>query len=211
MLPAFVVLVTVMEEDAEFPMEEDFKHLPEKQLVEVFVQVPVQPEGTRPSSKLLETLAIVVTVYLEVEVAVSPDTVTVMVPEVAPVGTVVVIDVVVAAVTVAVVELNFTVLPDVVDAKFVPVIVTVVPTLPDVGVKEVIVGVRAVTVVEGKRSCVKRYSCVPISVALSRLYFTHPKLSNKMINCMIFISILQNEFCQYTFPEFSHSWFPRAV
>ncbi len=169
MLPAFVVFVTVIEEDAELPIVADFKQFPEKQLTEVFVQVPDQPEGTTPSSKLFETLATVETVKREEEVAVSPPTVTVIVPEVAPDGTVVVIDVAVDPVTVAVVELNFTVLLDVDVEKLVPVMITVVPTLPEEGEKEVIVGERPVTLVVGTRSCVKRYSCVPISVALSRL------------------------------------------
>ena len=72
--------------------------------------------------------------------AVPPVVVTVIVPVVAPVGTVVVINVVVAELTVAVVPLNLTVFPEVVVSKFVPVIVTLAPITPGVGEKDVIVG-----------------------------------------------------------------------
>ncbi len=73
-------------------------------------------------------------------VAVLPATVTVIFPEVAPAGTVTVILVAVLAVTVAVVPLNCTVLFEGVVLKFAPVIVTEIPTEPEVGVNEVIVG-----------------------------------------------------------------------
>ncbi len=79
-------------------------------------------------------------VKLLVEVAVPLDVVTVIVPVVAPVGTVTVRLVAVAEDTVAVVPLNFTLLDDAVVEKFVPVIVTVFPASPAVGVKLVIVG-----------------------------------------------------------------------
>jgi hypothetical protein len=59
---------------------------------------------------------------------------------VAPAGTVVVIEVAVDAETVAAVPLKFTVLLAGVVLKFVPVMVTVVPTNPDAGVKLEIVG-----------------------------------------------------------------------
>ena len=61
-------------------------------------------------------------------------------PEVAPLGTVVVIVVAVAAVTMERVPLKATRLPDVVLSKFVPAILTVVPVAPMAGVKLVMVG-----------------------------------------------------------------------
>jgi hypothetical protein len=88
-------------------------------------------------------------------VAVPPGVVAVILPVVAPVGTVAVICV--AEFTVNVVALmllkNFTELvvklaPLTVPLKFVPVIVTDVPTGPKAGVNEVIVGVGAVTTVK---------------------------------------------------------------
>ncbi len=77
---------------------------------------------------------------LPVEVAVPPAVVTVSVPVVAPVGTVVVIDVAVAAVTVACVPLNLTVLLAAVVLKLLPLIVTEAPTAPLVGEKEYMAG-----------------------------------------------------------------------
>ena len=76
---------------------------------------------------------------------------TLILPVVAPVGTVAVICVAEFTVNdVAVVVLNFTELvvksPVIVPLKFVPVIVTDVPTGPKVGVNEVIVGAGTVTV-----------------------------------------------------------------
>lgn len=88
-------------------------------------------------------VAPVVTVKLVALVAVFPPTVTVIFPVVAPAGTVVVILVVVLAETTAVVPLNFTVLLAGVALKFVPVMVTLVPTGPLEGVKLVMVGVSA--------------------------------------------------------------------
>jgi hypothetical protein len=80
------------------------------------------------------------TVKLSALVAVWPLTVTEMVPLEAPAGTVVVMLVVVEAVTVAVMLLlNFTMLLAGVVLKPVPVIVTVAPIAPLVGVKEVMV------------------------------------------------------------------------
>src|SRR5687767_11632418 len=61
-------------------------------------------------------------------------------PVVAPVGTVVVIEVEELANTTAIVPLKLTVLLAGVVLKLVPVIVTVVPTGPDAGVKAVMVG-----------------------------------------------------------------------
>jgi hypothetical protein len=78
-------------------------------------------------------------------VAVPPGVVTLILPVVAPVGTVAVICVAEFTANVAVVVLNFTELvvklaPLTVPLKFVPVIVTEVPTGPKVGVNELIVG-----------------------------------------------------------------------
>jgi hypothetical protein len=61
-------------------------------------------------------------------------------PVVAPVGTVVWIEVALQFVTVAVVPLNFTVPVPCVEPKFVPVIVTAVPTAPEVGDNLVVPG-----------------------------------------------------------------------
>ena len=81
------------------------------------------------------------TVKTPLLVAVLPPTVTEIDPVVAPVGTVVVILVAELAVTNAVVPLNFTILLAGVVSKFVPVIVTDVPTRPLVGVKLVMVAI----------------------------------------------------------------------
>ena len=95
-----------------------------------------------------------VTVKLVALVPVSPPTVTVMAPVVAPVGTDVVMPVLVLAVTVAVVPLNFTVLLAGVVEKFVPEIVTVAPTVPLVGAKPLMVGVDVVAIVFRKTETV---------------------------------------------------------
>jgi hypothetical protein len=63
----------------------------------------------------------------------TPPTVTTTFPEVAPVGTVTVMLVALQLVGVATVPLNVTVLVPCVAPKFVPVMVTIVPTGPDVG------------------------------------------------------------------------------
>ena len=73
-------------------------------------------------------------------VAVTLFTATEMVPVVAPEGTEVVILVEVLAVAMAVVPLNFTMLLAAEVLKFVPVIVTVAPTNPLVGLKLAMVG-----------------------------------------------------------------------
>ncbi|MEE2876226.1 MAG: hypothetical protein VX822_00375 [Candidatus Neomarinimicrobiota bacterium] len=70
----------------------------------------------------------------------------------APAGTVTVSDVVVAAEAVAFTPPKKTVLLDAVELKLVPVIVTVSPTLPEVGVKEVMVGTSDLNKVRGARS-----------------------------------------------------------
>jgi hypothetical protein len=76
----------------------------------------------------------------EALVAVWPATVTAIVPLVAPGGTVVVMPVDVLAETTATVPLNLTVLLAGVGSKLVPVIVTIVPTIPPPGEKFVITG-----------------------------------------------------------------------
>lgn len=78
--------------------------------------------------------------------AVFPLAPTVIFPVAAPVGTVTVRDVAEEAVTLATVPLNLTVLLPGVELKLVPVMVTLVPALPDKGVNEVMVGPGRVTV-----------------------------------------------------------------
>lgn len=106
--------------------------------------VPVIVTGVPTAPEVGEKFVIVgvrtVTVKFVADVAVCPPTVTVIVPVVAPDGTVTVRLVALAAVTVAVVLLNFTVLFAGVALKFVPVIVTGVPTGPDDGEKPDMVG-----------------------------------------------------------------------
>jgi hypothetical protein len=70
-------------------------------------------------------------------VAIKSVVLTVIRPEVAPSGTVVVMEVVVKVVITASIPLKATLPPS---SKLVPVIVTTVPTGPEVGVKEVMVG-----------------------------------------------------------------------
>src|SRR5215469_13264335 len=75
-----------------------------------------------------------------------PPTVTTTLPVVAPAGTVTAMLVLPQVVAVAAVPLKVTVLLPCVAPKFVPVIVTGVPTVPEVGLKVLIVGAEAVTV-----------------------------------------------------------------
>jgi hypothetical protein len=112
-----------------------------------FVMVPpmLVPSG---SVLIVTAPPEVVTSKSFVLVAVFPPTVTEIFPVVAPVGTVVVIDVVVLAVTTDVVPLNLTVLFVGVALKFVPMMVTVVLTGPEIGVKEVMVGNAVVVTVK---------------------------------------------------------------
>ena len=106
----------------------------------------------RLSVTLLEWTAL--TVKFAALVAVPPGVVTLILPVVAPVGTVAVICVAESTWNVvALTLLNFTELvvklaPLTVPLKFVPVILTDVPTGPKVGVNEVIVGAGAVTTVK---------------------------------------------------------------
>jgi hypothetical protein len=78
----------------------------------------------------------------------TPPTVTVTLPVVAPLGTAAAMAVADHDEVVAVTPLNFTTLVPWVAPKFVPVIVTVVPTAPLVGDKELIVGVPATATVK---------------------------------------------------------------
>jgi hypothetical protein len=113
-------------------------------IMDVFV---VQNEPSKLYDAAVHGTVALGTVKLVADVPVTPPTATVIAPVVAPVGTVVVIVVAVDAETVAVVPLNFTVLFTAVVLKFVPVMVTEVPTAPDAGAKLVIVGaVELVTV-----------------------------------------------------------------
>ena len=73
-------------------------------------------------------------------VAIWPLMETVIRPVVAPVGTVVVIELIVLALTVAAVPLNFTSLLLGVELKLVPLIVTTEPNVPVIGLTLVIVG-----------------------------------------------------------------------
>jgi hypothetical protein len=109
-------------------------------LVPVIVtDVPTGPDiGLKP-----EIVGVMgtVTVKSEALIALSPFTSTVTTPVVAPTGTVVTILVVVGVpVIVATTPLNFTILSDGVVLKFVPVMVTDVPTNPDTGFRLVMVG-----------------------------------------------------------------------
>lgn len=109
---------------------------------EIAIVVPTIPlTGLNP-----ERVGVGNTSKLEPLVMVTPFIVMEMGPSVAPAGTVVVMDVEVAAVTVAVVVLNFTALFAGVRLKFVPLIVTVAPTTPLEGEKPVMVGNASMTI-----------------------------------------------------------------
>jgi hypothetical protein len=84
----------------------------------------------------------------------TPPTVTTTFPVVAPVGTDVTMLVALQLVTVAAVPLNVTVPVPWEDPKFAPVIVTAVPTTPDVVDRLVIAGVPALVNVQFRISCV---------------------------------------------------------
>jgi hypothetical protein len=103
------------------------------------------PRATRCLLKLSVTAraCVVLTVKLLVLVTEPPGVVTLIGPVVAPAGTVAVILVPLTTLNVAVTPLNVTLVAPV---RFVPVIVTVVPTGPKVGVNEVIVGAAAAIV-----------------------------------------------------------------
>src|SRR5207247_1462116 len=95
------------------------------------------PTGPLVGEKLVIVGALAVTVKLLLLVAVPPGVVTLSGPLVAPLGTVAAIEVEEFTVKPALVPLKVTAVAPV---KFVPLIVTLVPTAPLVGVKLVIVG-----------------------------------------------------------------------
>lgn len=102
---------------------------------EIVTDAPTAPElGER-----LEMVGVAMTVKLTPALA-FPETVTMTFPVVAPLGTGAIIWVLPQLVGVAVVPLNLTVLLPCVEPKVVPVIVTDVPTAPDVGDKVRILG-----------------------------------------------------------------------
>jgi hypothetical protein len=102
--------------------------------------VPVMVTEAPTAPVVIDRLVICgVTVKLTPLLA-TPDTVTTTFPVVAPLGTVVAMLVELQLVAVAVVPLNLTVLVPCVDPKFLPVIVTEVPTGPEVTDKLVMLG-----------------------------------------------------------------------
>jgi hypothetical protein len=103
---------------------------------EIVTGVPTTPDT---GFKLVMLGAGTVTVKLTPLLA-TPPTVTTTLPDVAPAGTVATMLVALQLVVVAAVPLNVTVLVPCVAPKFAPVIVTGVPTNPDVGFKPVTVG-----------------------------------------------------------------------
>jgi len=109
-----------------------------------FASVPVTHGVPKPQSPLFPSVPLwPVSPQIEAMVKLTPllataPTVTTTFPVVAPVGTWVTMVVEFQLVVVAVVPLNFTV-PE--DPRFVPVIVTAVPTAPDVGDRLVMLGV----------------------------------------------------------------------
>jgi hypothetical protein len=108
----------------------------------IVTEVPTGPiAGVKPEMVGLGTA----TVNVPLLVAACAPTVTLILPVVAPLGTVATIWVVLAELTDPAVPLNFTTSFAAVALKFVPVIVTVAPTFPLVGVKLVIVGAGTVT------------------------------------------------------------------
>jgi len=131
-----------------------------------FVPVMMTDAPIMPKVGLKEIIvgnAAAVTVKLVALVAVLPAMVTVIVPVVAPAGTVVVILVTVLAVTIAVVPLNFTVLLAGVVLKFVPMIFTDVPTGPEVGVKDAMVGNTAAPIVKSlSLATVRQFAVIEI-------------------------------------------------
>jgi hypothetical protein len=112
-----------------------------------FVPVIVTEVATIPDVgfRLVMVGALALTVNVTPLLA-TPFTVTTTLPVVAPVGTGTTIVVAVQPVAVAAVPLNATVLDPWLAPKFVPVIVTEVPTAPDVGFRVVITGAVALTV-----------------------------------------------------------------
>ena len=109
------------------------------------VTLPRATRASRSRREMLRSCDWLGTAKSVALVAVPPGVVTVILPVVAPAGTVVTIWFAVFDVMVAVVPLNFT---EVAPVKFVPVMVTWVPTGPELGVNKVIVGTEAVPTVK---------------------------------------------------------------
>lgn len=128
----------------------------------------VDPTVT-PNGAVNETLN-GATVKLLALVAVLAPTVTVIGPVVTPVGTEVVMLVAVLAVTGAAVPLNITMLLAGVGSKFVPVIITVEPMGPEMGVKELIVGDCARALLQQHMKRQKNSKIVFIMYILDKFY-----------------------------------------
>jgi hypothetical protein len=107
----------------------------------IVIGLPTNPDA---GFRLVRLGAGVVTVKLTPLLA-TPPTVTTTFPVVAPAGTVTPMLVVLQLVAAAAVPLNFTVLVPCVAPKFAPLIVTALPTNPDVGFRLVMFGPAAVT------------------------------------------------------------------
>ena len=107
--------------------------------VTVMFDIPLPPAATVTAAPLRVNVPPLVTVNVTPLLAVPP-TVTTTLPVVAPVGTGATMLVALQVDGVAAVPLNLTVLVPCVAPKFVPVIVTDVPTGPDVGFRLVMVG-----------------------------------------------------------------------
>ena len=105
----------------------------------IVTDVPTGPE----LGETLVTLGPEVVTENDTPLLACPPTVTTTLPVVAPLGTGTTIEVALQLVGVAEVPLNFTVLVPCVEPKVVPVIVTDVPTGPDVGERLVILGATA--------------------------------------------------------------------
>jgi hypothetical protein len=116
--------------------------VPPKFVPAIVTEVPTTPDvGLRLVRLGADAVTVKVTPLLA-----SPLTVATTFPVVAPTGTGAVMLVVLQLVGVAAVPLNATVLAPCVPPKFVPVIVTDLPTIPDVGLRLVRLGADAVTV-----------------------------------------------------------------
>lgn len=123
------------------------------------------------------------TVKLSVLVVVCPEALTEIVPEVALLGTETVREVVVAAETIAVEPLNRTVLPEVEETKFVPVMVILAPGIPRIGVKLVMVGAGVVAFEELDRTA------KAATVVVSSFFFSVGQLRTKNERRMMNIGV----------------------
>ena len=119
-------------------------------------------------------------------VAVLPATVTLIVPVVAPVGTIAVMPVAVLAVTTAVVPLNFTVLLAGIGSKSVPVMVTVEPTRPLGGAKLLMVVTEAVFV--NVPSAVKLHA--PVASLARKLMLCGPTDKAEILGVALSVTLL---------------------